>query len=343
MKKTLLFILVVWLAFPASAQRFAGNIEFVSQFDNREYGLSPHNPSQTLFGFRALPEVGVEWARNNFLMAGVTVWQEYGARSFDRNPEFVMYYNWRGERHNVSTGIFPRNQTMGRYSTAFFSDSVKMYDSNLSGFLGQIWGEKGYFEFAFDWDGRQSKTRREKFTIFSSGEYHHNWLLVGYNLSMHHHAKTEGGEDGVTDNIWLYPYVGINLQECTNFQQLYIRGGWLQTAQNDRTNVGRYVTPGGAQVEAVIQRWNFGIDNTLYLGKSLMPYYDRFGSGLYWGDSFYRTTKGVYDRLELYWEPLIHRNISLRVSSVHHYDGLDWGWQQFVSFRVNLGTRNLYY
>jgi hypothetical protein len=47
---------------------------------------------------------------------------------------------------------------------------------------------------------------------------------------------------------------------------------------------------------------------------------------------------GFYNRLELYWEPKLKDGLTLRISSVHHYDGAHWGWQQVVALRVNIGS-----
>lgn len=78
-----------------------------------------------------------------------------------------------------------------------------------------------------------------------------------------------------------------------------------------------------------------------------MPYYMTdnpsldYGPGLYWGEPWYRTNR-IYDRLELYWQPLCNETMKLRVASVHHYDGHKWGWQQKVLFTVNLGQHRVF-
>ena len=149
---------------------------------------------------------------------------------------------------------------------------------------------------------------------------------------MYHHAGTYL-DDGVVDNVLLHPHVGIDLSGKTGMQELSLQAGWLQAFQNDRKCVGDYVTPGGVQIELKVQKWNFGIFNTLYAGKDLMPYYMAdpsldYGPGLYWGEPWYRTRHNIYDRLEIYWQPVHTEIMKLRVASVHHYDGRKWGWQQ---------------
>lgn len=242
--------------------------------------------------------------------------------------------------------MVPRRKVIGDYPSAFFSDSVKYYDPNLTGLLLQYVGEKGYVEFGCDWNSMITNEKREKFLLFSAGRIRHGLFYAGYHLSMYHHAGTYL-DDGVVDNVLLHPHVGIDLSGKTGMQELSLQAGWLQAFQNDRKYVGDYVTPGGVQIELKVQKWNFGIFNTLYAGKDLMPYYMAdpsldYGPGLYWGEPWYRTRHNIYDRLEIYWQPVHTEIMKLRVASVHHYDGRKWGWQQKVLFSVNLGQRHLF-
>jgi len=152
----------------------------------------------------------------------------------------------------------------------------------------------------------------------------------------------------VVDNVLVEPFVGVDFTRIVPcMQELSLRAGWINAFQNDRKYVGDYVTPGGVQIEAHVQKWNFGIHNTFYVGDNLMPYYVApfdnldYGPGLYWGEPFYRTDN-IYDRLEIYWQPVRTSLMNLRVSSVHHYDGHKWGWQQKIIFTVNLGQNRIF-
>lgn len=76
-----------------------------------------------------------------------------------------------------------------------------------------------------------------------------------------------------------------------------------------------------------------------------MPYYYRtgtdgiaYGANLYTGSLFYSTESGIYDRLEISYRYDFKTFLSLRVSSVHHYDGCGWGWQQLVQLTVDLNN-----
>jgi hypothetical protein len=269
------------------------------------------------------------------LLIGASMIEEFGAKTFEKEPEMLLYYHYNLSPYSVYTGRFSRKAIIGKYANAFFNDSVRFFDANLDGILLQYQNENGYVELAFDWDSRQSETRREKFMIFSSALRKKQIIYGGYNFSMYHYAMVSDG-NGVVDNIWVMPFIGIDLSGKTIFDKLSLEVGWLQAFQNDRNNVGKYVKPGGVHIDAQIEKYKFGISNTLFHGDGMMPYYERYGSGLYRGDAFYNTGEGkIYNRLELYWKPLQGTDMNLKVSSIHHYDGQKWSWQQFASFFVN--------
>jgi len=325
----------------ASAQRFLWNARFDSQFDNREY-KSEINWPQTLFGARLTPEIGIGWGNGNGMMIGVDLMADFGAKTFNTDPELLFYYQYDSKRFKAYAGVFPRHKLMGGYSNAFFSDSVRFYDANLDGLLLQYVGGRGYVEVACDWNSMLSQTTREKFMLFSSGRVNTPVFYAGYNVSMYHHAGTVD-EDGVVDNVLLNPYIGVDLTRKLPLDSLYLQAGWMQAFQNDRKYVGEYVSPHGVQIELRVEKWKFGVFNTAYIGKNLMPYYDApyfdYGHGLYFGEPFYRTNSNIYDRLELYWHPIRKESMNLRVASIHHYDGKKWGWQQMVTFWVNINEK----
>ena len=127
--------------------------------------------------------------------------------------------------------------------------------------------------------------------------------------------------------------------------ELGLRAGWIQTFQNDRIRDEGYLTPGGFQAEAGFRYYGFGVHNTIYAGSNLMPLYYRtglsgvtYGADLYTGSLFYSTDSGLYDRLEISYCYDFRDFLSLRVASVHHFDGYGWGWQQIVQLKVNLNN-----
>ena len=81
----------------ASAQRFLWNARFDSQFDNREY-KSEINWPQTLFGARLTPEIGIGWGNGNGMMIGVDLMADFGAKTFNTDPELLFYYQYDSKR-----------------------------------------------------------------------------------------------------------------------------------------------------------------------------------------------------------------------------------------------------
>lgn len=331
------------------SQEVVWDASFDFFFDNREYKNNKLNWSQTIAGARLAPEIGIRWDKKHTIMGGVNLLANLGAKPVEEGGnEVFFYYQYLDKKFKAYAGVVPRRKLIGDYGYAFFSDSIRYYDPHITGLLFQHSSDRFLFEFASDWNSMQGRIRREEFMLFSyarfnidrSKKYH-----LGYMASMFHHAgsKTFGG---VVDQVFFYPHGAAELGSYVWLDELSLRAGWLVTAQNDRTYVGKYVNPGGLQVELGLGKCNFGIHNTFYVGDNLMPYYQGpegvpgYGSGLYWGEPFYRTND-LYNRLELFWEPDIGKGISLRVSSVHHYDGSEWGWQQKIIFSATLGQRRL--
>ncbi len=337
-----LFILAILLtmsAFEARAQRFVWDLDLVTRFDNREY-KSPLSPSQTIFGARITPQVGLGWGNGNYIKVGANMMADFAANTFSLNEFGLVYYGY--ERHNIKVfaGRFDRTKLRGSYSNAFFSDSLRYYDNDLEGVLFQLDDSRHWFvEAGCDWNGAQSETSREKFMLFTSASYRLWMFQFGANISMYHHAASKRVA-GVVDNLLANPFVEFDLARILPFDRFSIRVGYLQALQNDREYVGKWVAPGGNFHELRIEKWGLGIYDAYYEGGDLMPYYGQYGPGLYQGEAFFRTGEKLYNRLEVYWRPFHkHRDLDLRIASTHHFDGIKWNWQQVVQFSVRLNDR----
>ena len=339
---------------------FVYDVGFEFNFDNREYGGGEYSPSMTVLGARLTPSVGIRMdaspASVHSLMLGIDVMKDFGsdARTEDLFRELTFYYKWEKDfgrtGMTLTAGIFPRSEMRGSYSTAFFSDYVRFYDPNLEGLILRFRRPSAGYEIGCDWMGQYGDTRRERFMIFSSGEARlaDRILVLGYSGYMYHYAGSREVR-GVVDNILLNPYVGADLSARTGLQDLSFRLGWLQSMQNDRRNIGRYVFPAGGEFHFKIRNWNVSVENRLFYGRDLMPYSDSsdaagqvYADGLYFGDPFYHLRRGgedtgIYDRLELCYEPQIADFIRLRISAVLHFHGSGFsGWQQMVSLLFDL-------
>ena len=342
---------------------FVWDVGFEFRFDNREYSASGFYPSMTVFGARLTPAAGIRIDGTDGsvhrLMAGVDIMKDFGSEAVigDVFRELVLYYQWKKSfgrtDMTLAAGIFPRSFMGGNYSTAFFSDSLAFYDTNLEGLILKFSRPSAYYELGCDWMGQYGDTRRERFMIFAGGEaaLADRLLLLGYTGYMYHYA---GSREvwGVVDNILLNPYIGLDLAEKTGLQTLHLQLGWLQSMQNDRRNIGRYTFPSGGEFLVRLGNWNVSVENRLFYGCDMMPYYDSadaaghvYADGLYFGDPFYHLGRGgvdmgLYDRLEICYGPRIADFLRLQVSAVMHFHGSGFsGWQQIVSLVFDLPDR----
>ncbi len=356
--------------------RFAYDVDFKMNFDNREFDRSHIFPSYTILGARLTPCIGVSFApgdgSSHRLMLGIDVMKDFGRSPVTagspsegaedeyspslRNSrllnEVVFYYGFDRRLgktdFSLMAGIIPRRFMSDSYSTAFFSDSLAWYDNNIEGLLLKFRRPASSFEVGCDWMGMAGVDRRERFMIFSSGAGEVSRLVsLGYSAYMYHFAGSANA-GGVVDNILVNPYLKVDFSRLAPVMQtLYLSAGWLQSLQNDRELVHKYVAPGGAEIVAGIGKWNVSVVNRLFYGGNMMPYYNSVGTGgrkyasdLYFGDPFYRVRDAggwhCYDRLEVVWEPGLSDFVDLKVAAVLHFSGGFTGWQQMVSVHFNL-------
>ena len=377
MRNILLLISILLTAVSASSQpRFTYDVDYEMNFDNREYSPSKFSKSMTIFGARLTPAVGLEVCQpdstNHKLMFGVDVMKDFGASPVSENlaggqtdetaqsldnfslfRELTLYYNLEKKvgttEVSMYAGIFPRSRMQGKYSQAFFSDSLKFYDNNLEGLLLQFHRPKSEFEVGCDWMGQFGVSRRERFMIFSSGESMVAPMLTfGYSGYMYHFANSQQVR-GLVDNILLNPYIRIDLGPKMKLQTFSLTLGWLQALQHNRKHVGHYVFPGGGHLDLEVRNWNVSVKNHFFCGTDLMPYYNfkdeggvKYGSELYLGDPFLRIHEnntlgtGVYDRLEVCYEPFSGRYLKMKVGAVFHFNNFHYsGCQQTVGVKVS--------
>lgn len=339
----------------AAKPAFAYDVDFETLFDNREFYKSDeaYTKSMTIFGLRVAPALGLALESERFthkLMLGADLMKDFGAPGI--RHDFFGYYSLDARfadetRFGMKAGVFPRKFMRGDYSEAFFSDSLTFYDNNLEGLLFSLDRPRAQFELGIDWFGKFSQDIREKFMVFSAGNVDIlPFMGFGYAAYLYHCANTYKDE-GVVDNVLLNLWLDFSLEDYLPLQKFLLRAGWVQAAQNDRKNVGHYVFPGGFEMLAVVEKWNVGISNRLYVGGGLMPYYDsydkagnKYGPMLYMGSPLYRNLDdskvSVYDCLDVYYRWDMFKAASLKLGMrVHFKDGYA-GMQQIISLSFNL-------
>lgn len=334
------------------AQELLVGVDFDNRFDNREYAGNEFNVPQTLFSARLTPFVGIEWMEKNRLVVGVEMLRNFGQYNAPRDPFMsdvkpLMYYRFKTPNVQADAGIFDRGELMGDYSAAFFSDSTRFYHNRLSGFLGRYVSTERpgtYIELALDWEGMFSAESREMFRILSAGRYTTRpGFYVGYALSLFHFAGSELNRN-VTDNLLLNPHLGWKFNAFFDFD---IRGGLLAAPQRGRSVDNYWRLPCGGQLDIAISRWGVKLENNLYLGQNLQPLRGYVSNpetgatyaaeGLYAGESFYATTKHVYNRTWIgYDRRFFHDTLHVEAGMIFHYDGTGMGTQQVVQLSVNL-------
>lgn len=340
---------------------FVYDADIEMNFDNREFYKSSFSNSMTIFGARLTPSVGFKVKQNedteHRVMIGVDVMKDFGSAmmSQDYFGEISLYYELKkklGQTElTLNAGIFPRKMMLDNYSPAFFSDSLKFYDNNLEGLLLKFERPNASFDLGCDWSGKFGDNVRERFLIFSSGEGCVVPMVhLGYAAYVYHFASSNQ-VTGVVDNILVNPWVRLDLSSISGLQALSFRLGWLQAMQNDRRHIGIYTYPHGGEFNLEVKNWNIGIRNSMYYGKDLMPYYNRYDAGdikygnqLYMGDPFYRVNDrgdtsryGMYDRLEIFWQPYICNFMDIRIGAFLHFNEFRYsGFQQVVKVQFNL-------
>lgn len=240
--KKLFYIIIMLLSCAATMQagdklRFVYDVNFEMNFDNREFYESNFSSSMTIFGARLTPAVGLEIATDNNtshrLMGGIDVMKDFGSEQVNKElfREISLYYRLNKKFNDTEmtlyAGIFPRRNMEGRYSQAFFSDSLKFYDNNLEGLLVKFKRPQAYFEVGCDWMGQYGETRRERFMIYSAGEGKvASFMTLGYAGYMYHFANSVKVK-ALVDNILLNPYVRFDFGPQADFQTLSLTLGYL--------------------------------------------------------------------------------------------------------------------
>lgn len=343
----------------SSNVKFAYDVKFDMDFDNREFAKSNFSPSMTVFGARITPAIGftVDQPGNikHRVMIGADFMKDFGSpQDSSLLGEMNLYYLLEKQFPktflSLQAGIFPRSSMDAYYSEAFFSEYIKFYDNNLEGLLLKMRRPNAYFELGCDWMGKYGLKERERFMVFSGGTGKiFPWLNYGYAAYMYHYANSITVK-GVVDNFLVNPYLKFDFAELTGMQALSLRAGWLQTLQNDRKNIGKYLFSGGADAELDIRHWNVGIRNTFYYGKTLMPLYKVadasgavYGSSLYYGDPFYMINDdktygaGFYNRAEAYYDLNLNEFLKMRVTAAFHFTHVKYaGCQQIVRLVFDL-------
>ncbi len=324
---------------PLRAQRIFVGADFATRFDNREYaGTAFADASETLFGARLAPTLGVRWDERNTLAIGVDLRQDFGDDAkFLTEAKPLIYYAYETPRVFAAAGIFPRERLCGAYGELFFDDAYLFYNNRIQGLAGRYRAKGGGFvELAIDWEGMRSKRVREKFRLLSAGEWSGKRFYGGYALSLLHFAKTSDPApgEGVVDYLLINPYGGLRFSALFDFD---IRFGYVQSFQRDRIAENGWKAPKGGMLDVRIGYKGLSLGNTLYAGECQMPFFDRYGTALYAGSVFFATRNCIYNRTDIsYGRRFFGDTVGVRAGFLFHCAGKGLGTQQRIEVDVRL-------
>ena len=326
---------------PASQALFFDG-EVATHFDNTEYTGSDCGTSRTIFAVKLTPTLGYRWNKHHSVAAGAEMLKDFGSEKFIDDARLVAYYRYDDGKYGALAGIFSRDALIGRYSRAFYSDSTLIYNGLVQGVAMHYKGQRSFAEFAIDWTGLYSPATREQFRILvSGGGSLAKHVDAGVSFSLQHYANKSTFEGNVVDNILLNPYIGAKF---TAFFDFDVRLSYLQSLQRDRRTEEGWKAPMGGELYVRISRWGVFIDNNLYVGKSLTPFWhtqgkdgEYYADDLYTCDPFYGTTHKVYNRTGIGYErKFLKDNLSVRAEMVLQCNGEKVYCQQLVGITARI-------
>lgn len=325
--------------------RFDYDVRLGAFLDNGEYNSNYKIP-QTLSGAYVIPTVGLRFGNGHRIMTGISFLQQFGQKPFGEVPDFLAYYNYTGRVFNGLGGLLPRDEMKGYYSRALFSDSVSYFKHTLAGALLQWQGERGQIEAFFDWNLEDTKTGKESFMAGLSGQLklgQRGLFKVGMAGYMYHYRIGEKSvEEGLApnflvDNVMYHVYGGVDLGEVTALDVLSLDVGIVGSLSRGRIavgNAGGWTARAGFHARFNLEWHGWGIEDTFFAGKGLMPLWDIYGSQVYWGDAFYNAP--LYNRTDLYWSKTLADRLSIRAALVFHQTAQGVDFCQQASVLVHL-------
>ena len=357
-----IFLVVTAIMTAATAQaqedmKLLLGVGFDTFFDNTEYtGTNLGASSGTTFSARLTPQIGVEWNEKNSLVIGADLFTDFGNDTkFLSKARPQLYYRFATPKVKAYAGIFDRSAMKGYYSELFFSDVYRYYENRVQGVLGQYVAERGYVELSVDWCGMYSAESRERFRVLSAGRYdigRKRLFYAGYALQMFHFAGSEKIAGSVVDNAIINPYVGTKFNAFFDFD---IKLHGILTMQRDRAVEDEVNMPGGALFQLRMSKWGVYLDEQIYTGKNLMPYFysapneifaNGYGAELYSGSTLFGTiptwsgdrdsSHSFFDTRIGYCNSFFNDTVRLNAFFAFQCDGTNWGTRQMLQLSVNL-------
>jgi hypothetical protein len=326
MKSVYLFFVLAAFSSAVTAQQLEGNLNLHSFADNREY-MKSNRFSQTIFGARLSPEIGLLLDSMHRIRVGFNAMHEFGSPKFTTKIDPVIYYQYQQKNWDFYIGAFPRFNLLDDYPRAIFNDTLAYFRPNIEGMLVKLKSGKWRQTVWIDWTSRQTDLDRETFLFGLSGNYEPGIFFISHYAMMFHNAGPGISIPGdhIQDNGAAALRFGVDLSGRTFFDSLTINTGGLISFERTRS-VGDWVTPVGLLFELHLGYKRFSLTDSFYLGE---------GHNLIYGDQFY--TAKQYNRTDFTFAPFRFKNIEGKfIFSFHFLEGVTDSQQAF-SLRYNIG------
>lgn len=339
MKRINILLAMLVAVVTASAQGVTWSVDLNTVFDNRE-GDEYYSDNGTIFLTRVAPEVGLTFMDGIHKIAGGVSWIQPCGDDWNRHKvKPTVYYRYDAGEWRASFGLFPRSQFIEPLPVYLLSDSIAYREPNVRGVLVQYVKPRGYAELSLDWRAQQSETKREAFNVNFNGLWNpRGAFIVGGHAQVNHLAKRKNAPEGesVNDDIMVNPYVGLNLTGKTAFDSLVVKAGALVSLQRSRI-AGGWQNRAGVLVNAVAEKKRISIEETLFVGKNVMPLYPLYGTLLNMGDPYFQAP--FYSRTDVNFHFIRNRFVNLEASLVFHYTEEAFGFWQQLKLRVFIDNK----
>jgi hypothetical protein len=318
-KSILIFLFFALCGLQLKAQKLEGSLDYFGFADNREYAASKRF-SQTIFGNRLSPEIGIGLDSVNHLRVGFNALYEFGSKGIS-NVDPVIYYRNTRNHWDFYIGSFPRQNLLDDYPRALFKDTLNYYRPNVKGMLWKFENKHGKEVMWIDWTSRQTNFDKETFLFGLSGVAKFGSFYFSHYGYMFHNAgpgiPIPG--DHVQDSGGAIFKFGVDLSKKTFLDSLNISAGSFTSLERIR-DVTDLNTPTGFILDTYASYKKFSITNTFYTGQK---------HHIIYGDQFY--TANTYDRVDLGWSFIKYLNIEGKfVLSLHFVEGVVDNQQAFT-------------
>ncbi|MDO4512362.1 MAG: hypothetical protein Q4B68_11175, partial [Bacteroidales bacterium] len=315
------------------AQEVVWSLDFDSEFANREGG-DELRPDQTFLFARLAPEIGVQLGDKrsgiHTLKGGVSWYQPLNHDAAGAKVTPTLYYQYSHKGFTTSVGMIPRSLMVERAPRYLWSDSLAYRQPNVRGLLVQYRHRRSYAQLLLDWRQQQADDRREAFNVLISGKAYFGDFWMGGHVQYNHLAKSKLPVDGegVNDDVCVNPMVGYDWRISPK-ASLKVKAGAIINLQRDRLADESWLTPCGFTAD-VLGRWKWlEAEQSIYAGKNLFPLWDKYGSMLNLGDTYYCSK--FYSRTSLRAHIVQKRFVDLSAAlTFHATDKITGFWQQIT-------------